>query len=270
MRFALRDLNQRRNDIRFYRTGWQNVRPRYSFDGTKVAWGWAVGAPPTDSDIYYGSVTFNHPPAFTGYSANDQETEACVEFSRLLSATDPDGEAVTFALAMAPPGCSLVGGNRISWVPTQDQVGDHYLVLRARDGSGGVDNRVVKLSVVDIGWCENPPCPPGHHCYPVRNRPVDDKRLPTVFALAQSQPNPFRSTTSIHFDLPVATPVVLDVIDVQGRLVRRLVDGEFQPGFYEAVWDRVDGHGSRVGPGVYFYRIRAGSFAERKKMILLP
>lgn len=94
--------------------------------------------------------------------------------------------------------------------------------------------------------------------------------LPTAFALRQNQPNPFSSTTTIRFELPVEAHVRLEVFDAQGRLVRTLADGEFPGGYHAVEWDERDATGRSVGSGVYLYRIQAGSFREQKKMVLLP
>jgi hypothetical protein len=48
-----------------------------------------------------------------------------------------------------------------------------------------------------------------------------------------------------------------------------LVDRTYEPGYHAAEWDRRDQTGSSVGAGVYLYRLRAGSFVEQRKMVLL-
>ncbi len=93
--------------------------------------------------------------------------------------------------------------------------------------------------------------------------------LPAKFALHQNRPNPFRGATAIHFDLPAQERVRLDVFDLQGRLVRTLADGFFEAGYHKVSWDQRDRAGALAAPGVYLYRIRAGSHLDQKKMILL-
>ena len=53
---------------------------------------------------------------------------------------------------------------------------------------------------------------------------------PDAFQLHQNYPNPFNPSTTIRFDLPVATEVHLAVYDLLGREVVRLVDGQLQAG----------------------------------------
>jgi hypothetical protein len=97
---------------------------------------------------------------------------------------------------------------------------------------------------------------------------VDDGGMvPTAAALFQSRPNPFRSATRIAFDLPAPGAVRLRVFDVQGRLVRTLVDAEVPAGRHDVPWDGSDAAGLPAGPGTYFYRLETPTFEETRKTI---
>jgi hypothetical protein len=91
--------------------------------------------------------------------------------------------------------------------------------------------------------------------------------LPQAFALKPNQPNPFESTTKIAFDLPEPCAVRLDVVDVQGRVVRVLTDGVWSAGRHSLLWTGENDDGKSAGPGVYFVRIEAGDFTARHKML---
>ncbi|MBZ0268813.1 FG-GAP-like repeat-containing protein [bacterium] len=106
---------------------------------------------------------------------------------------------------------------------------------------------------------------------PATGLPVPESSfLPIAFALRQSAPNPFRSTTRIAYDLPQPSGVSIRVYDVQGRLVRELVRTDnHEPGRHTVVWDGRDGSGMRVASGMYLYRIDAGSFRKIRKMMVL-
>jgi hypothetical protein len=102
-----------------------------------------------------------------------------------------------------------------------------------------------------------------------RHQHPGQSTLPVRFALRQNQPNPFRSRTTIHFDLPVGAVVRLELFDAQGRRVNTLANGFFAAGYQSVTWDPLQNESGRVGGGVYFYRIQAGSFRDRKKLVLM-
>jgi hypothetical protein len=88
--------------------------------------------------------------------------------------------------------------------------------------------------------------------------------------LDQNRPNPFNPTTTISFSLPEACEVRLEVYDVSGRLVARLVDGrKLGAGTHEADWNGRDVSGGTAASGVYIYRLIAGKETISRKMVLL-
>lgn len=105
------------------------------------------------------------------------------------------------------------------------------------------------------------------------NRPdaPADAPQPAVLstALASAAPNPFNPRTTIGFTLAAAGPVDLDVYDVQGRLVRRLVSGSLPAGAHGVVWQGDDVGGGAVASGTYFCRLRAGGQEFTRKLTLL-
>ena len=84
------------------------------------------------------------------------------------------------------------------------------------------------------------------------------------FALAQNYPNPFNPVTNISYSIPNRLFVSLTVYDLLGRDVATLVSEEMPAGLHEVNWNA-----SVLPSGVYIYRLRAGSFSESKKIILL-
>jgi hypothetical protein len=87
--------------------------------------------------------------------------------------------------------------------------------------------------------------------------------------LFQNYPNPFQVSTAVEFTLAEDCAVEVSVFNVTGQRVRVLVDEGQPPGRYRVVWDGRDDRGTRVSPGVYFYRLRAGSYECVRKMLVL-
>ena len=86
--------------------------------------------------------------------------------------------------------------------------------------------------------------------------------------IAQNAPNPFNPQTTIRYSLPTTVAVSLRIFDVQGRLVRTLVDAREAAGDYAIQWDGKDDHGLAAGSGTYFYRLDAGGKTASDKMVL--
>ncbi len=99
---------------------------------------------------------------------------------------------------------------------------------------------------------------------PVSLRLDTAAELPLEFALGQNYPNPFNPTTTIQFDLPVASEVSLKLYDILGREVAILARGIKPAGTHFATVD-----GTSLGTGVYFYKIEAGGYQSTRKLLLL-
>ena len=93
--------------------------------------------------------------------------------------------------------------------------------------------------------------------------------LPTDFALGQNYPNPFNPSTLIPYQLPAAGHVRLEVFNMLGQRLTRLVDGERSAGMHTARWDGTDAAGRAVGAGVYIYRLSSGGVEVSRRMVLI-
>jgi len=88
--------------------------------------------------------------------------------------------------------------------------------------------------------------------------------------LSQNQPNPFRSSTDIRFDLGSSAPVLLRVLDIRGGEVARLLDGAQDAGSHTVSWNGRDARGERLPQGLYVLQLKAGAFIQSRKLVLLP
>jgi T5SS/PEP-CTERM-associated repeat protein len=99
---------------------------------------------------------------------------------------------------------------------------------------------------------------------------VQEPQVPRVFRVYPGFPNPFRSSTTIQFDLPEGREVTLRIYDVQGRLVRTLLDEvRYEPGTHRATWLGDDDRGRRSAAGIYFYRVEAGRDRQVRRIVKL-
>lgn len=89
-------------------------------------------------------------------------------------------------------------------------------------------------------------------------------QIPAVFSLNQNYPNPFNPSTRIAYGLPKDANVSLRVYNTLGQEVAVLQNGVQDAGYHEVIFDA-----TRLGSGVYFYRIQAGTFVESMKLLLL-
>ena len=92
----------------------------------------------------------------------------------------------------------------------------------------------------------------------------------TGYKLYPSVPNPSTGVIAITYDLPEAAKIDLVVYDATGRVVCRLAEGRLeQAGRRYASWDGRNAHGVSVSPGVYFCELRAGSFRQTQRIVLM-
>lgn len=88
--------------------------------------------------------------------------------------------------------------------------------------------------------------------------------IPANYSLEQNYPNPFNPNTVIRFDLPNNSYVNLDVYDISGKLVKKLISKEMSLGKYS-----VEFNGEGLNSGLYFYKLTTDRFSDTKKMILI-
>jgi len=96
---------------------------------------------------------------------------------------------------------------------------------------------------------------------------IDDNesvKTPERITLSQNYPNPFNAVTTIHYNLPTASDIVIDIYDILGRRVEALYKGQQQAGKHSIIWNA-----DRFSSGAYFYKLTADDFRQTRKMMLL-
>lgn len=163
------------------------------------------------------------------------------EMDGWLTALNTAGGTLRYAAAGAVP----VSGTTLLQLPVE--------VVR--------DNRfnVAGLSVLLNGQSSIVPAMPI-----LTSVPAEDDGMAKSFAVHGNYPNPFNPTTTIWFDLPNASNVGLTVYDLTGRVMMQLPETSYHAGRHSLVLDA-----SRLGSGIYLYKVRAGIYEGTGKMTLI-
>jgi len=87
---------------------------------------------------------------------------------------------------------------------------------------------------------------------------------PTTSHLHQNYPNPFNPTTTVAFDVAERGAVTVEIISLDGKLIRTLVAQDFEAGTYSVDWDA-----SHVSSGTYLCRLTSGNRTQIKKLLFV-
>lgn len=86
-------------------------------------------------------------------------------------------------------------------------------------------------------------------------------------SLNQNYPNPFNPVTSILYSVGKQEFITLKIYDALGNEIATLVNEQKPAGTYKVKFSLTDR--KTLNSGIYFYQLRAGSFVQTRKMILL-
>ena len=93
----------------------------------------------------------------------------------------------------------------------------------------------------------------------------NDIILPNDISLSQNYPNPFNPETQINFSISNPSNISLQVYDLNGVLVDKIIDNEYyNPGKFSISYSP-----QLLSSGVYFYKLNDGSQTITNKMIYL-
>lgn len=185
------------------------------------------------------------------------------------------GQVVSYQLATGNPlnyqKISDTAGNFSGVLDDGDEFGGSVARLGDLDGSGDAAQTIVVGASFDDDGGEDRGA-----VYVLSLRGVtvsSSERSPeaSLHALGPARPNPFNPQTSISYVVGVAGQVQIEIYDVEGRLVRSLVQEKTPAGRHEAVWDGRDQAGRALASGTYFYRMAVDGrlvSASRKAVLL--
>ncbi|OQY37948.1 MAG: hypothetical protein B6226_04350 [Candidatus Cloacimonetes bacterium 4572_65] len=97
-----------------------------------------------------------------------------------------------------------------------------------------------------------------------------DTNIEEVNFLGTNYPNPFNPETTISYNVAKDNQKVeIVVYNIIGQKVKTLVNSAKQSGEHTVVWNGRNEQGNQVGSGIFFYKIKSGSYSKTKKMVLL-
>ena len=79
--------------------------------------------------------------------------------------------------------------------------------------------------------------------------------VPKEFALRQNFPNPFNPITTISFDVPYHSQIILKIYNIRGEEVKTIINDQLEAGRYRFDWQGRNNAGNQVSSGVYLYRL---------------
>lgn len=113
------------------------------------------------------------------------------------------------------------------------------------------------------------------HIYEIVETPIGktlearaENAAPHAYTLS-AFPNPFNPSTQIHFAMKEAGLAQLRVYNLNGQLVRELLNEPRAAGEYSTPWDGRDYRGVAAATGVYFIRFEAGNEVKLSKVMLV-
>ncbi len=233
----------------------------------KVYWTNA-GTPPTlqrantDGTNIETLLTLSDDPVDLAIDMNNNKIYWSALYDRIFTAnldgSNIDSTIFTGAFVIAGFALDLVN-NKIYWGDSsENNVGSNLLMSANLDGTN-VDTLLTNLQR-PIGIALTTP-----------TVGINDNtdNLSKAFKLYPNYPNPFNPTTSINYYLPSASSVELRIYNQLGQEILTLVNAIQSIGTHQVEWDGRDSKRNLMPSGLYFLRMKAGSFVETRKMILL-
>jgi hypothetical protein len=85
----------------------------------------------------------------------------------------------------------------------------------------------------------------------------------------KTAPNPFTDYIQFNIELTEREKVILNIFDTQGKLVRQLVNRNFDAGLHQITWDGKTDNGADLPIGQYFYQLMTDKQISSGKIVLL-
>jgi FlgD Ig-like domain len=99
---------------------------------------------------------------------------------------------------------------------------------------------------------------------------VSDEVAPAALAMSPPHPNPSTGAITLSITLPNADRLTVDILDLQGRVVRRIMSGEsFGAGVRSISWDGRMVSGKSLAAGMYVVRATTRTLSVTRGLVVL-
>jgi hypothetical protein len=155
-------------------------------------------------------------------------------------------------LKWEPEGRAVCTAGQSQYEPTIASRAPGSAIIAWRDFRNGVDDDIFAgcpevTGDVSVGW-----------------------ESPATGRVGTPRPNPTRAMAALGFELATSQRVSIEVFDVSGRLVRRIVKGQtFPAGSQTVVWDGTSDHGEAAPAGVYGIRVSGPDFSVTRRVAIV-
>ena len=194
-------------------------------------------------------------------------------FSAPIYEAKPDGKGYRLMAAFL---MSEIGDDVTFEAPGNDEIAYYPLIIGydEQDGAGGFSTRATgvtsekaNVNFTAPGWYANPMQWPAvaFAGADVTGTAAEGAGAASAFALGGSAPNPVRGTARVGFSLDTAGPVEMDVYNVLGQRVARLVAGAVYAAGDHTV--ALDARG--LAAGLYVIRLEAGGRAATHPIVVV-
>ena len=187
------------------------------------------------------------------------------------SSVDPDGDAVTYKLAISHPPHNVPTVMTESFSGTSRSFSFAEFIGLWPNSLQMINRLNYKFDVYAYSGNDSTAITGTRQLFVERSGDLNTESIgiPNSFVLHPNYPNPFNPVTQIRFEMPYAGNVDLSIYNLLGMKVKTLYTGQKSAGVFSFKWNGKNDNNQSVSGGVYIYKLQSGQQMQMRKMILL-